>query len=329
MSSRLALTSFFLGILTVFVGWAFQWALDEWKEITFDLPGEVTALRVIEGPQPVSAAAAETVQDELKTYFREHSLALVVASFGNDRPEMLVYDPLHLVPWFPGCPSSDSQSVTVYLFRGTYSEHLWLISAPNPFLPPGAVIKGVIAAPRRADNLQYARCSNHGLLPEGQYTFNTTDPTQVRHVLELVRRMGLVPQASEKMPFFLFLLQTPLIVITVFFLVAGYGCVMLYWFLYVRGRASEFGIRARHGALPLSLTWENLARGMPALVIGSGVGGLFASVLVSTIGQINLSSQDIFTLVIAMSATVIVTALMWLIMLFIVIRSQYEVNLAG
>jgi ABC-type multidrug transport system permease subunit len=151
----------------------------------------------------------------------------------------------------------------------------------------------------------------------------------VQHVLELLRQMGLEPQASEKLPLFLFLLQTPLMVITVFFLVAGYGCVMLYWFLYLRGRAGEFAIRGRHGALPLSLTWENFARGVPALVIGGSLGGLFASMLVSVIGQINLSSRDVFTLVIAISATVIITALIWLIMLFVVIRTQYEVNLAG
>jgi hypothetical protein len=329
MSNRLLLTSFFLGILTVFVGWAFQWTLDDWKEATFDLPGEVTVLRVVKEPQLISTAEAEAAQEALKAYFHEHSLALIVTSFGNGRPEILVYDPYNLVSWFPGCPSDSGQSIIVYLFRETYSEHLWLTSVANPFLPPGAVIKGVIAAPRRVGSLQYARCIGRDLLPEGQYTFNSTDPTQVKHILNLLSRMGLVAQGSEKQPFFLDLIQTPVMVITMFFLVAGYGCVMLYWHLYLRGRATEFGIRGRHGALPLTLTREKFMSGLPALIIGNVAGGLSAAMLVTGVGQIHLLSEDVFTLGIAVVATTAMSALTWFVMLLVVIRSQYEPNLAG
>jgi len=328
MSNRLLLTSFFLGILTIFVGWAFQWTLDDWKEVTFDLPGEVTALRVIKGPQLIPTAEAEAAQEELKIYFQEQSLALVVTSFGNGRPEILVYDPYNLVSWFPGCPSDGGQSTIVYLFRGTYSEHLWLASVANPFLPPGAIIKGVIAAPRRAGSLQYAGCIGRDLLPEGQYTFNSTDPTQVKHILKLLHRMGFIAQGREKLPFFLYLMQTPLMVITVFFLVAGYGCVMLYWLLYLRGRATEFGIRSRHGALPLILTREKFISGLPALITGGAAGGLFAAMLVAGVGRVHLLSEDVFTLGIAVVATTTMSALTWFVMLFIVIRDQYEANLA-
>ena len=105
MNRRLFLTSFFLGILTAFVAWAFQWVVDSFKDVTFDMPGEVTVLHVAKRPQVVAAAEAEEAQEELKTYFREQSLALIESSFGDGRPEMLVYDPHGLVPWPPKCSS--------------------------------------------------------------------------------------------------------------------------------------------------------------------------------------------------------------------------------
>ena len=330
MNSRLFLTNFFLGVLTVFVAWAFQWTLDSWEEATFDMPGKVTVLRLSKGPQVVATAEAESAQEELRAYLDDQSLALIVSSSGDGRPDIMVYDPHDLVPWFPECPSESQPAIVdVYLFRGTYSEHLWVASATNPFLPPGAVVRGIIAAPPRAGSLQYARCVGRDLLPEGQYTLNTTDPVQVQHILDILYRMGFVSQGGGKLPFFLYLMQNPLMVIPAFFLIAGYGCVVLYWLLYLRGRSREFGIRGRHGALAADLVWENLVNGLPGLVTGSIMGGLLAGILVTAIGQVYLSSEDVFTLGIATAVTAIMTAMTWLTVLFIVIRSQYEVYLAG
>lgn len=331
MNSRLFLTSFFLGILTAFATWAFQWTFDSWKDVTFDMPGEVTVLRVTKGPQVVATAEAEATQEELKAYFSEQSLALIVSSVGDGRPEILIYDPHGLVSWPPECAYDEGQSenVDVYLFRGTYSERLWIESVTNPLLPPEAEVKGTIAAPRRAGSLQYVRCIGRDLLPEGQYTFNTTNPSQIQHIQNVLYRMGLVPQESKKLPFFLYLVQNPLMVITAFFLIAGYGCVVFYWFLYLHGRSREFGIRSRHGALPASLVWENFVNGLPGLATGSVIGVLLAGILVATIGQVNISLADVLTLGIAAVATAIMTAMTWLIVLFIIIRSKYKVNLAG
>jgi hypothetical protein len=331
VNRRLFLTSFFLGILTAFVAWAFQWSLDSWREVTLDMPGEVTVLRVTKGPQVVAVAEAEAAQEELKAYLREQSLALMVSSSGDGRPEILVYDPHGLVPWPPDCSSDEGQceSVDVYLFRGTYSERLWLASVTNPLLPQGAVVRGTITAPRRAGSLQYVRCVGRDLLSAGQYTFNTTNPAQIQHILSILYRMGFVPQGSTKLPFFLYLMQNPLMVITVFFLIAGYGCVVLYWFLYLRGRAREIGIRGRHGALPANLVRENLLNGLPGLVTGSVIGGLLAGILVAAIGQVHISLEDALVLGIAAAATALMTAVIWFIVLFIVIWSHYEVNLVG
>lgn len=329
MKSRLLLIGFFLGILTTFVVWAIQWASDSWKEVTFDMPGEVTVLRLIKGSQRVTLAEAESEQEALKAYLRDHLLALIVSSSGDGRPEIIVYDPHKLVSWFPGCPSDEAQSISVYLFQGTYSQRLWEQGALNPFLPQGAVVKGVIAAPRRAGTLQYARCLGRELLPEGQYTFNTTAPEQVSQILHILYRMGFVSQGGRELPFFLYLLQDPLMVITAFFVIAGYGCVSLYWFVYLHGRSREFGIRGRHGALPNDLVRENFVSGLPGLVTGSALGGGFAGILVAAIGQVNLSPRDILTIIIATTATAITIAATWLIVLFVVIRARYEVSLAG
>ena len=101
MNIRLAHSSLFLGILTAFMVWSLQWVLESRKEVTFDMPGDVTVLHMFEGPQIMAAADAASAQEELKAYLRDRSLALVVSSYGDGRPEVLVYDPPGLPSWFP------------------------------------------------------------------------------------------------------------------------------------------------------------------------------------------------------------------------------------
>ena len=127
MNFRLALNSLFLGVLTAFMVWSLQWALESRKELTFDMPGESTVLSVAEGPQNVAVADAASAQEELKEYLRDQSLALIISSSGDGRPEMLVYDPHSLLSWFPQANPGDLHSgeSAAYLFRGTYSERQW------------------------------------------------------------------------------------------------------------------------------------------------------------------------------------------------------------
>lgn len=331
MNTRLFSTSFFLGILSAFVAWAFQWTVDSWKEVTFNMPGEVTVLRLIKGAQAIPPADANEMQEKLRAYLHDQSLALIVSSSGDGRPEIVVYDPQHLVPWFPACPSDGAQlAVTdVYIFHGTYSEKLWKLSLGIPFLPQKTVVRGLIEAPRHAGNLQYARCVGQELLPEGQYTFNTTDPVQVQHILSILYQMGFVAQSNTKIPFFLYLMQNPLMVISVFFLLAAYGCVLLYWLLYLHSHTREFGIRARHGALPADLVRENLLNGLPGLVAGNGTGGMLAGILVAAIGQVHLLPAEVFTIGVTTVVNLIITAGTWLATLCIVIRVRYDKSLAG
>lgn len=330
MNFRLALTSFFLGILTAFVVWSFQWVMESWKEVTFDMPGDVTVLRMFKGPQIVAAADAASAQEELKAYLRDQSLALVVSPAGEGRPEVLIYDPHGLVPWFPrGNPEDLRPAMGAYLFRGTYSERRWSESTTNPFLPKGVVVEGVITGPRRLGTLQYARHIGRDPLPPGEYTLNTTDQTQVRHILDLLHRMGLASQKTQRVPLLMYLTQNPLLVITVLFLAADHVCTVFYWSLYLRGRAREFGIRSRHGALPSELVRENLVGGLPGLVVGSVVGALLAGVLVAAIGQVRLAPGDFLILAGAAAAAAAIVTVTWLMTLYVIIRTRYEVNLVA
>lgn len=331
MNFRLALTSFFLGVLTTFMVCSLQWALESRKEVTFDMPGDVTVLRMFGGPQIVAAADAASAQEELKVYLRDQSLALTVSSYGDGRPEVLVYDPHGLLSWFPRaspgglCPAMDG----VYLFRGTYSERRWSEAGTTPLLPKGVVVEGVITAPCRAGNLQYARHITRDPLPPGNYTINTTDPTQVQLVLDLLHRMGLVARGAQGISLVGYLIFNPLLVVTVLFLVLGHACAVLYWSLYLRGRTHEFGVRSRHGARSLGLVRENLVGGLPGLVVGSVVGVILSGLLVAAIAHIPLAPGNFQALAGAAIVAVVVVTVTWSTTLYVLIRSRYEVNLGA
>lgn len=247
MNFRLALNSLFLGVLTAFMVWSLQWALESRKELTFDMPGESTVLSVAEGPQNVAVADAASAQEELKEYLRDQSLALIISSSGDGRPEMLVYDPHSLLSWFPQANPGDLHSgeSAAYLFRGTYSERQWSGAGTAPLLTKGVVPAGVIEAPPGAGDLQYARQITSDPLEPGTYTINTVDPSQVQHILGLLQRMGLTERKVQTLPLVKYLALNPLFSITVLFLCMGHICTMLYWSLYLGGADS----RVRHSGL--------------------------------------------------------------------------------
>jgi len=188
---------FFIGILTAFLVWSFQGMVEAREEAALGMPGGVTVLYTFEGPWVIAGADAAAAREELKTYVRDRSLALVISSTGDGRPEVLVHDPDGLVPWFTRAAPQELRSAVsgVYLLKGTYSERRWSESAVTPLLPSGVVVEGVISIPRDAalplDRVQYARRVGREPLPPGLYAINRTDEAQVRHVLSLLRRMGL------------------------------------------------------------------------------------------------------------------------------------------
>ncbi len=329
MNFRLALNSLFLGVLTAFMVWALQWVLESRKEVTFDMPGDSTVLSMTEEPQNVVAVDATSAQEELKAYLCDQSLALIISSSGDGRPEMLVYDPHGLLSWFPQTNPGDlhSEKCAAYLFRGTYSERRWSVAGTTPLLPKEVVPAGAIDAPRGAGNLQYARHINQEPLEPGNYTINTIDPNEVQHILGLLQRMGLIERSVQTLPLVKYLTLNPLFIITVLFLGMGHICTLLYWSLYLRGRAHEFAIRSCHGARPRKLIGQNLVGGLPGLAAGSVVGVILSGLLVAMIGNVPLTSGNYQTLAIAAVLAIIVATVTWSTTLYIVIRSRYEVNL--
>lgn len=334
MNLRLALSCLFLGVLTAFMVWSIQWVLESRKEVTFDMPGDVTVLNLGGGPQIVPVADAASAQEELKAYLRDRSLALVVSSNGEGRPEVLVYDPQGLLSWFPRASREDMSTTMsgAYLFKGTYSERRWSESTATPFLPKGVAVEGVIDVPSRAGilgTLQYARVIGQDPLPPASYTINTIDPDQVRHVLDLLHRIGLAAQGAKRIPLLGSLILNPLFIVTGLFLVLGHVCAVLYWALYLHGRAYEFGVRSRHGARPMGLVRENLAGGLPGLVAGSVVGVILSGVLVAAIGHAPLASGNFQTLAVGALVAVAVATVTWSTTLYAVIRLRYEANLVA
>lgn len=331
MNLRLALITFFLGILTAFMVWSLRWALESRKNTTFDMPGDVNVLWMIGGQQTVDAADTTSALEELKAYLRSRSLALIISSRGDGRPEMLVYDPHGLLTWFPQADPKDLNSAVsaAYLFKGTYSERRWSESAATPLLPKGIAVKGIITAPGDIEDIQYARRITRDPLPPGVYTINTVDPTQVQHVLELLQRMGLTAQRAHTIPLVKDLTLNPLFIVTVLFLALGHVCAVLYWLLYLYGRAHEFGIRSRHGARPAGLIWDNLLGGLPGLALGSVTGVILSGLLVAAIGHVPLTPGNLQTLAGAAIVAVVVATITWSATLYIVIRRRYEVNLVA
>jgi len=308
--------------------WSFQWVMESWKEITFEMPGDVTVfrmIRMIEVPQMDTKADKKVALEALKAYLREQSLALIVSPVGEGRPEILLYDSNGMIPWFPHDNSENSQPGEdgAYLFQDTYSERRWLESRTAPLLPQGVSVNGVIRAPRQAGDLQYARRIGREPLPPGQYTINTTDPAQVRQILALLHRMGLVPQSAQKVPFLLYATQNPLLIITTFFWAAAYVVAAFYWFLNLRRRAREFGLRSRHGALPWYLVRENLVGGLPGLVLGGTVGVFFAGVLITAIAQIHFMPGHFLTLAGAAATSIVTGIIVWFFTLLLIIRIGY------
>lgn len=329
MNLKLALSSLFLGILTTFMLWSLRWALESRKKVTFDMPGNVSVLWMFEGPQFTSAANASLAQEELKAYLRDRSLALIVSSCGDGRPEMLVYDPRGLLPWFPRAGPEDpcSRTSVAYLFRGTYSERRWSLSATPPLLPKGVVAASVIDPPRGFGNLQYARRITSDPLPPGVYTLNTIDPAEMRHVLNLLHRMGFIAKRAQTLPLLRYLTLNPLLVITSLFLVLGHVCAVVHWWIYLHGRYHEFGIRSHYGARPADLIRENTVNGLPGLVTGSVVGVILSGFMVAAVGHVPLTLDNSQTLAGAAAVAVVVATVAWSATLYVVICSRSEVNL--
>ncbi len=258
---------------------------------------------------------ALSTQEELKAYLREQRLALIIASAGEGRPEIQVYDPHHWLTWFPPCPEENHQPVAVYLLQGTYSEQRWKRGKDNPFVPPGASIAGIVSAPGRLGTLQYARCLDAQPWPEGRYTVTTADPEKIQHVLFLVERMGGSPQGG-KLPFFLQFLIDPFVEGMGFLALAGYGgWIFAVWRSLFRYAAAP-GFRQGHPVSLSACIRENLTRAFPRLAAAAALGISLAALLVLAIAQVHLSGRETLSLLFAFLATLMVLLITRSLLLF-------------
>lgn len=321
------MTSFLLGILTVFVVWSFLWVLDARRQTTFEMPGDVTIVQMYGGPQSVAAADLMAIQRELMAYLDDQQLALTISSLGSGRPEMVVYDPHGLFSWFPRITPTDPSPSGVYLFEGTYSSRRWLESAATPLFPGGVVVEGVIAPPTGAGTLQYARGIDPDPPPPGQCTINSIDPTQVQDILSFLMRMGLGIAWTRPVPLVEDLILDPLFLSTVLLLVAGHACAVLYWFLYLRGRAPEFGVRSRHGAGPWDLVREILRGAVPGLVAGGLAGVVTSNLLLTAISGARLTPGNLPALASCGLIAVVTATTSWSAVVYAAVRLRYGVNL--
>lgn len=331
MNIRLGLGAFFLGILGAFFVWSLLWALDSRRELAFDIPGEIHVLRMVEGPQEVTAAKAASAQQRLVSYLREQSLVLVVTTPGDGPPELRVFDPLGVLSWLPrdAADALATSTGNAYLFTGTYSAQRWAQSAATPLIPQGIAVDGAISPPPGAAELQYATGITHSPLLSGTYTLSALDPQQTARVVGLLDEAGLVTQSDQRVPLIEYLARNPLLMVTAALVLMGHACAVLSWVLLLRGRAREFEIRRRHGARGRSLVAQNVVGGLPGLVLGTALGVVASGVLVAVVGHVSLAARDVQALAAAGVAALVVVVAAWSTTLCVTAWSRVEAHRAA
>jgi hypothetical protein len=324
---RLALSATFLGVLVAFSAWSVRWALDGLREVTFDMPGEVTTLQLYTWPQDVSAAQAGEAVRDLRSYLSEHALSLIVASPGDGYPQMIVFDPAGRLAWFSPVDTDNAESSSgVYLFAGTYSARRWTASSATPLLPGGATVAGVLAPPVDVGDLQYVRPLGADPLPSGTYVVSTTSSAELAELADLLARQGLEIQQSQQMPLLPYLTHQPLLSATAMFVLLGHVCAAMYWSVLLRGRNREMVIRRHHGARSATLVRRWFAGGLPAVAAGVALGVAVSGLVVRVVGCETLTSPEYPTLLEGAVIGFALTSAVWLATLFSVVRSRSEVS---
>jgi di/tricarboxylate transporter len=105
----------------------------------------------------------------------------------------------------------------------------------------------------------------------------------------------------------------------------GLLCVVLDWFLYNQERTREFGIRRRYGALPTTLVRENLLFGIAGLLIGSAIGGIMSKLLIAEVSHTDIPLFNLQTFA-SIAISFIIVILTWSLILYVVIKTNKEVN---
>lgn len=322
------MSAVFLGVLVAFLVWSVQWALDDRREVTFGMSGEVTTVMVYPGPQVVSPADALTAGQELRRYLADHGLSLIVASPGDGTPQMTVFDPARRMSWFRSAADAAGSASGVYLFEGSYSARRWTASSATPLLAAGSTVAGVVNPPAGVGNLQYVRPLGE-VFPAGNYVLGGVSSKDVAPLEALLGRQGLEVHDARAMPLLEDLLNNPLIMTTTLFLAVGHLCAAAYWSLLLGSRSRELAIRRRHGARLLTLVRRWFASGLPPIALGLAAGVTISGVVVRVLGRVPLTGPQYLTLAQAAALGLAVTSIAWLATVAAGLRARDEVRRAA
>ncbi|MGH8901110.1 MAG: hypothetical protein ACRDYA_05365 [Egibacteraceae bacterium] len=301
----------FLGVLVAFLVWSVQWALEDRRQVTFDMPGEVTTLELYEGNQEIDAADAHAAGQELRRYLTDQGISLIVASSGDGSPQMTVFDPARRLSWFTPAADETGSAAGIYLFEGSYSALRWIASSVTPLLPEGTTVAGVVAPPTDVGDLQYVMPLAE-VFPPGAYVLGGASSADATQLQSLLRRQGLEAQSAMQIPLVAYLLNDPPVVATALFLLLGYVCAAAYWSLLLGGRTRELVIRRRHGARLSTLVRRWFASGLPAMLLGLIAGVSVSGVVVRGVGREPLTGAQYVTLAQAAGVGLFATSLVWL-----------------
>ncbi len=328
MRLRLVMSAAFLGVLVVFLVWSVQWALESRRQVTFDMPGEVTTFTLYEGNQEIDAADARAAGQELRRYLTDQGISLIMASRGDGAPSMTVFDPARRLSWFSAAADATGSASGVYLFQGSYSARRWVASSVTPLLPEGATVAGVVAPPTDVGSLQYVMPLAE-VFPQGVYVLGGASSADATQLQSLLGRQGLEVRSAMQMPLVAYLLNDALVVATALFLIVGYVCAAAYWSLLLSGRTRELVIRCCHRARLLTLVRRWFASGLPAVVLGLIAGVSVSGVVMRVLGREPLTVAHYGTLAQAAGVGLFATSLVWLATVTAGLYARDRVRRAG
>lgn len=318
----------FLGVLVAFLLWSVQWSLSDRRDVTFEMPGKVTTLKLYEVQQKTGAATARAASQELRAYLTDRGVSLIVASPGDGTPQMTVFDPTRRLTWFHPTPGPAGATSSVYLFEGSYSARRWRASSVTPLLPEGTFVAGIVRPPAGVGDLQYVEPLTE-VFPPGDYVLSGTSSVDVVRLQGFLRLQGLEIHEAVQIPLVAYLVHAPLVVATALFLIAGYVCAAAYWSLLLGARNQELIIRRRHGARLSTLVRRWFASGLPSMMLGLFVGVSISGVVVAIAGREPLSEVQYWTLALAAALGLGLTSAVWLATVAVGLNSRDEASHAA
>jgi len=320
MNKRVFIGSVLLGILCTLACIAFQWRTADYHDVSVGVSGPSTTLSMgpISGGIPVGPdTSLQTTQ--LMDYLQENNLWLVFKSDGQGFPNMLAYDPNHMIKWLPISNSGD-----LYLFKNTYAERVWRSTGNVPFLLEGLKPEGVLPAPRGLLDLQYLQViSPETVLSQGSYTVGTASNLQVTEIEKIFKSLGLRVYTSRSLPLLEYLKQDPLVGITTFLYALGIVATAVHWAALKFTFRKEILIRFHHGASMGKSVRKDFFAALAAACTGAFVGCILLIPVVIQVGKQSLSSTDVQ----AISVAIVISTVLGGMTLFVSLLASISASL--